>query len=162
MNLIKINNFENYSIDLNTNIVYNTKFNRIMSIGNRGRYNYVKLYKNGKRKLISLHRLIYEAHNGTIPENMVIDHIDNNSYNNNIKNLRLCSISENVMNRSITYNKSTGIKNISFIKKHNSYRVCIKKKNCKEYQKEFKTLEEAIEHKKIKLKELHGEYANFD
>jgi hypothetical protein len=159
MNLKEIKNYSNYSLDLDTNNVYNTKFNRILSIGNRNKYNYVKLYKNGKFKLFQLHRLIYEAHFGNIPEGLLIDHIDNNRQNNNISNLRLATHSENTCNNSKT-NSNTGYKNITFCKKYNKYRVAIKKNNKTVYNKNFKTLEEAIENRNIQLKEIHGEFHN--
>jgi len=41
-----------------------------------------------------LHRLIYEEHNGPIPENFVVHHIDNNKENNSIENLVMISKSE--------------------------------------------------------------------
>jgi len=159
MNLKEIKDYPNYSLDLNTNNIYNTKFNRILSIGIRNNYNYVKLYKNGNKKLFSLHRLIYETYYGEIPQGMLIDHIDNNKQNNNIDNLRLANHSENTCNNSKT-NSNTGYKNISFIKKYNKYRVNIKKNDKIAYQKLFKTLEEAIENRNIQLVLIHGEFYN--
>lgn len=35
---------------------------------------------NKKSKMIYIHRLIYEKHNGKISDNLVIDHIDNSFY----------------------------------------------------------------------------------
>ena len=107
---------------------------------------------------------MYEAHKGTIPENMVIDHIDNNPNNNNIENLRLASLSQNQFNRKVNKNNKLGIKNISIETrtKNPTYSVRINKKKKQMYCKNFKTLEEAIEYKKIKLQELHGEFANID
>lgn len=46
----------------------------------------------------SLHRVIWEAFNGEIPDDMVIDHIDGNRSNNNLSNLRLVSQSVNMDN----------------------------------------------------------------
>jgi hypothetical protein len=42
-----------------------------------------------------LHRIVWEMHNGTIPEGMVINHIDCNSLNNNIFNLEICTPKQN-------------------------------------------------------------------
>ena len=49
---------------------------------------------------VSVHRLVYEAFKGTIPEGMEIDHIDRNKRNNNPDNLRVVTHSENMLNRS--------------------------------------------------------------
>jgi len=43
-----------------------------------------------------IHRLVYSVYGGPIPNDMVIDHIDGNKQNNNIKNLRLVTQSENL------------------------------------------------------------------
>ena len=46
----------------------------------------------------SKHVLIWEAFNGRVPDNMVIDHIDGDKSNNALKNLRVISQSENMKN----------------------------------------------------------------
>lgn len=46
-----------------------------------------------------VHRWIYMYHYGDIPDNMVIDHIDNNCLNNKIENLRCASPNLNSINR---------------------------------------------------------------
>ena len=45
----------------------------------------------------ALHRVIYEMHHGSIPEDMDVDHIDNNKSNNRIENLQLLTRAENVL-----------------------------------------------------------------
>ena len=51
-----------------------------------------------KRKNLKEHRVIFEMHNGAIPEGLQIDHIDRNPSNNLIGNLRLATGSENRRN----------------------------------------------------------------
>lgn len=48
------------------------------------------------------HRIIYILLNGSIPDEMLIDHIDRNKSNNNIENLRVVNKSGNNLNRSTT------------------------------------------------------------
>lgn len=48
--------------------------------------------KNGRR--ILEHRLVWEEHNGEIPEGMMIHHIDENKKNNNIDNLQCITYKE--------------------------------------------------------------------
>lgn len=56
----------------------------------------VCLYKNGKRKLLRVHRLVYEAFVGDIPDGMTINHKDENKENNCLENLELLTVKDNV------------------------------------------------------------------
>ena len=51
----------------------------------------VPLSKNGKKIFFYVHRLVYTAFNGPIPEGMQIDHIDGDKSNNKLTNLRAVS-----------------------------------------------------------------------
>lgn len=59
-------------------------------------YEQVVLYKDGKRHYKRVHRLVWEAFNGPIPEGLFINHIDSQKCNNNISNLELVTNSENI------------------------------------------------------------------
>lgn len=50
-------------------------------------------------KIVYVHRMVYEAFKGEIPEGMEIDHIDRNKHNNNPDNLRVVTRAENNKNR---------------------------------------------------------------
>lgn len=93
-----LENGENYKIDLSTNTIYNKNNKPLSPIKDGKGHLQVQLYKNGKKKQYLLHRIIYEAHFGEIPENMVIDHRDRNPLNNDITNLRLVPQSINTTN----------------------------------------------------------------
>lgn len=62
------------------------------------RNGYLRILDNQTGKYLSIHRLVWEAFNGPIPEDMVIDHIDGNRSNNALSNLRLVSQSDNMYN----------------------------------------------------------------
>ena len=64
-------------------------------VGTYVKYKYVVFANNKRRKKFLVHRLIYEAFNGKIPEGYTIDHIDQNSLNNNIENLQCITKQEN-------------------------------------------------------------------
>jgi len=160
MNLVPIKDYEDYSFDLNNNQVYGHKRKKYLKQNLNNRYYQIILCKNNKTKGFQFHRLVYEAHNGSIPEGMCIDHIDNNPQNNNIENLRLATLSQNGMNsKTPTNNLSTGYKNITKTKS-NTYRVKIKKNNKIVYHKTFKTLEEAILNRDVNLVLHHSEFHN--
>ena len=59
-------------------------------------YKRVRINKNNKGKFFMVHRLVFEAFNGIIPENMEINHKDYDRTNNNINNLELLSHKNNV------------------------------------------------------------------
>lgn len=85
---------------------------------------YVSVKVNRKSYLV--HRLIYLMHYGSMPQQ--IDHIDGNPSNNDIKNLREVTGSQNCMNKRISQKNTSGYKNICFVKKINKWRVQIKSK----------------------------------
>jgi hypothetical protein len=59
---------------------------------------------NGRKCL--LHRIVWVYHNGPISPGLVIDHIDHNTFNNRIGNLRAVTVAENNRNQS-KYRSST-------------------------------------------------------
>jgi len=161
MNLVPIKDYEHlYSLDLNTNQVYGHKSKKyIKPFLDKDEYFTINISKNCKKKTFKLHRLVYQAHYGTIPDKMQIDHINGIRKDNNISNLRLVNHSENNMNRKISKNNTTGYKCIT-LTNCNTYRVAIRKNKKKVYDKSFKTLEEAIKNRDIQLKLIHGEFCN--
>lgn len=56
-------------------------------------------------KQIYLHRQIMKA-----PDNLTVDHIDGNPLNNQRKNLRLCTQQDNLKNKKLYKNSTTGYK----------------------------------------------------
>jgi hypothetical protein len=161
MNLKPIPNYEGlYSFDLNTNQVWGHKYKKYLK-PYLNIYNYyrITLHKKGKEKKFHFHRIIYEIYKGEIPEKMQIDHIDGNTINNHIDNLRLATRGENNCNKKVQKNNLLGYKNIS-LTKSNTYNIQIKKNKKLVYCKTFKSLEEAITNRDLKLKEFHNDFMN--
>ena len=103
-------------------------------------YYVVSLSNNGKRYSKKIHRLIAEAFIPN-PENLpYVDHIDRNSQNNDIENLRWVDNSTNQLNSGAKKTNKLGEKHI------NKDKVNI-------IHITFKTLEEAIEYRNEWLKE---------
>lgn len=70
---------------------------------NAGNYFRFVGYYNLNRKHFLVHRVIWEAFNGPIPEGLEIDHIDGNPHNNNLSNLQAITHRENILKRNIDY-----------------------------------------------------------
>lgn len=62
----------------------------------RDGYVHTKLCKDGTSMVYSVHRLVYEAFVGDIPEGYDVDHVDNNRENNHLSNLTVMSHTDNV------------------------------------------------------------------
>lgn len=64
------------------------------------------------RDRLYLHRVVFEAYQGPIPDGLVIDHIDQNKLNNVPENLRAVTVGENNRNRSKRSDNRAGFKNV--------------------------------------------------
>jgi len=84
-----------------------------------GRYFAAKL--NGKRQQVS--RLIYMYHYGYMPK--IVDHINGNTSDNRIENLREATASGNNHNRAIAKNNKSGIKGVFFCNQMNKWKTQI-------------------------------------
>ena len=68
--------------------------NRLLKPATNQKYLYVILGKNTNRKYV--HRAVWEAFNGPIPDGLQINHIDENKLNNSLTNLSLVTPRENM------------------------------------------------------------------
>ena len=64
-----------------------------------GGYKYFQVQREGKRINKLFHHLVAEQFIGERPDGLVIDHIDRNSLNNNVNNLRYITQHENMRNQ---------------------------------------------------------------
>lgn len=84
---------------------------------------YIRITINGRS--YRAHRLAFLLMTKSWPENYV-DHIDRDGKNNKWCNLRQATPSENMMNRSVQKNSSTGIPGVCWIRKKKRWRAYIK------------------------------------
>lgn len=59
-------------------------------------YLYLTFSVNKKRKYLFIHRLVYEAFNGTVPDGMQVNHINEDKTDNRLENLNLMTRKENI------------------------------------------------------------------
>lgn len=71
---------------------------------NSSGYAYVRLNNHENVVNLNIHREVYKAFIGDIPENNIVHHIDHNRLNNNVENLATLTLAENAIEQGI-YNK---------------------------------------------------------
>ena len=77
------------------------------------------------KKLYKAHRLAILITSGVWPQ-AEVDHIDGNKQNNKIDNLRNVTTSQNLQNRPLPKNNTSGLKGVSFYKRSRKYMACIR------------------------------------
>ncbi len=125
------------------------------SLSNRG---YLKTTVGGKS--FQVHRIIFEMHNGTIPQGFKVDHIDRNQLNNNIENLRLATNSENSRNRKGCQknNKTSGYRGVTWSKSCEKWMAQIGYNKKRIYLGVFDSKEDALGAVESKRLELFGAF----
>lgn len=87
-----------------------SNYGNIRSLGNRSRkgvhirkprldkdgYLFITLHKDGKSKTYRVHRLVWEAFYGKIPQGMQVNHINERKDDNRISNLNLMDCKDNI------------------------------------------------------------------
>jgi hypothetical protein len=117
---------------------------------------YLQVGVKGKR--YKAHRLIFLIHHGFLPEH--IDHIDRNSLNNKIENLRIATKAENGWNRGKNKNNSSGYKGVHWNKFAGKWQAQIMINNKKKHLGYFVCLEEAYKTYCTIANKYHGEFYN--
>lgn len=115
----------------------------------------IGVHKNGKYKQrhVKIHQIIMN----TLDTDLIVDHINiNDRCDNRKSNLRVCTLSQNNINRTAQKNNKLGIKGVS--KEGNKYVARIGKAGCV-YIGRFNTLEEAVEARYKAEKEMYKEFA---
>lgn len=111
-----------------------------------------------KQKVVRMHRMLMNA-----PDNMQVDHIDNNKLNNQKNNLRVCTSAENRRNTPRHKNNKSGYKGVC-LNRHKTGWVSTIVYKGKKYKlgNNFKSPEEAAKAYDIAALKYHGEFANLN
>lgn len=70
-----------------------------------------------------VHRVIWEMHNGPIPEGMMVDHIDGDGLNNRLNNLRLVTMTGNGRNARRPSTNSSGLSGVIWVARARKWRA---------------------------------------
>ena len=137
---VPINGYEKYYTINEEGMVYSIRSKMLLkpTIEKEG-YLVVSLKVDGISKQFRIHRLVAQQFLPNSDNNSIIDHIDRNKQNNDVKNLRWTTASINMRNVA----NRTEYPNIE-ISKYGTYRVRIKLNKKFIYDKTFKTLDEAL------------------
>lgn len=111
-----------------------------------------------KNNLYLAHRLAWLLFYKKWPEKR-LDHINGNKKDNRICNLRECTHSQNLLNRSKQINNKTGYKNIFIEGRSKKYMVRINKDKKVYYVGKFLKLENAIKARNRAHKNICGEFS---
>lgn len=106
------------------------------------------------------HRVIFLHQRGFLPE--CLDHIDNNPSNNLIENLRPATRSQNMQNKKLHKNNTTGVKGVYFVTSRNKWYARIREHGKLVFHKYCKTLEEAQYVLTQAREQLHKEFARHE
>ena len=167
---MEVPNFPNY-ICYPDGRVYNKKFNRKMKhYKDKRGYIVLSVYKEGKKYVIKLHRILAELYIEN-PNNLpVVDHYDGKRDNNCLSNLRWVSRSENSRNQKKPRNNTSGHMGVRIEQKKcgTRYRATwtltfdkdLGKKQ-KTQSKTFHTLEEAVEHRR-RMNQIYNPSLNME
>lgn len=113
-----------------------------------------------KQKQFYVHRICWLLHTGSWPSTG-IDHINSDKQDNSVTNLRPATHSQNGCNRLNSRNTS-GCKNVYWSNKRNKWVIDISLNKKRVFHKIMDNYDEAVATAKLKMDELHGEYAKYD
>lgn len=92
---MKLKGYSNYEINVEQGTVFSYKTNRYIGKETQGYIRVTLTSDEGTQKVWQLHRLIWTVVNGEIPDDMEINHIDENPLNCSIFNLNMLSHQDN-------------------------------------------------------------------
>lgn len=122
-------------------------------MGNRG---YRVIGFKGKTYLE--HRVVFFIHNGFLPN--TVDHINNDSTDNRVDNLRACSSQQNSWNAKLSKSNNSGFKGVGWYTKSQKYRARLKMCGKDIHIGLFDDINDAVEAVRNKRETLHGQFCN--
>jgi hypothetical protein len=113
---------------------------------------------NFKRRKLGVHRIVFLMHHGYLPAE--VDHIDGNSLNNRIENLRAATHQENTYNRGTYKNNTSGRKGVSWHKPTSKWAAGIRENGKWKHLGLFESFDAAVACRTSAELVVYGEFAN--
>lgn len=115
-----------------------------------------RIKKNGKwtSDAVRMHRLIIE-----IPEGFEVDHINLNKSDNRRSNLRICTRTENIINRLVQKNNSSGFKGVTWHRRIKKFQARIGVGKKRMHLGYFDCPIDAAKAYNIAAKQNHGQFS---
>lgn len=110
----------NYQVS-NFGRILNIKTNVFLNPYLSGKNNKYRRIDLGKHQQYYIHRLVAIAFIDNPNNCPCVDHINTDTFNNHVSNLRWCSIAENNRNKSMNKNNTSGYKGVTFSKRANKW-----------------------------------------
>ena len=106
-----------------------------------------------KNKIIKLHNFLMNPSDG-----MLVDHINGNTLDNRMSNLRMATQQQNAMNKAIAINNTSGVKGVSRVKRNNKWVARISFEGKRIVLGTFDTFEEAVKARRDAEELYYGEF----
>lgn len=114
-------------------------------------------------KTLLMHRIVWERHNGPVPDGLMIDHKNGDGYNVTKDNLRLANPRQNVLNSKTRSHNKSGYKGVHIDpRRENKYQAMIRINGRLEHIGMFNSPEVAASAFNIVAAIVHGPYARFN
>jgi hypothetical protein len=157
---LEIDGFPDYHIsDLGR--VWSNRYSRYLKGGlDRNGYLAVNIFNNNKGKWKKIHRLVALNFLKNPQNKPHVDHINGNTGDNRLENLRFATKIENLQNRKIGSNNTSGVKGVYYDKKRNTWKAQINIDGIRVYLGRFNTIEEAKQVRVKKANEVFGVYTH--
>lgn len=116
---------------------------------------HLKVSEGNSKTIVLMHSAIMKT-----PKGMDTDHKDRNGLNNQRKNLRICTRSQNGMNKTKAKANTSGFKGVFWHKRDKTWRSQIKVDGKSTHLGYFKTKEDAYKAYCEACAHYHGEFSN--
>lgn len=111
----------------------------------------------GPRRAERLHRVIAGAHPG-----VEVDHKNGNGLDNRRANLRLCTHAENTRNAQKRKDNTSGHKGVSWNPRLQAWVAYVNHQGKRHHLGYFHEIQEAVEARRAKATELHGDFTRLE